>query len=75
MLVWARGKPRIFGTGFLVCGIIVCVALAFAIWTDALLPDTDIILDVIAPGVVYFLAILIGAVLAVVPFLVAAIRT
>jgi hypothetical protein len=75
LLVWSRGKPRIYGTGFLLVGIIVIAGAVAAVWSGAFLPGVSIVMDVLLPGVIYFLAIAIGAVLAVVPFLVAAIRT
>jgi hypothetical protein len=75
LLLWSRGAPRVYGAGFLVVGVIVLAGLFAVIWTGDFLPSVNIILDVVVPGVLYFLAIAIGAVLAIVPFLVAAIRT
>ncbi len=75
LLIWSRGKPRRYGAGFLAVGIIVTVGALAAVWSGAFLPGVSIIMDVLLPGVIYFLAIAIGAVLAVVPFLVAAIRS
>jgi len=75
LLVWSRGAPRVYGAGYLVVGIIVIAGAAAAVWTGAFLPGVSIIDDVVVPGVTYFLAIAVGAVLAVVMFLIAAIRS
>ena len=75
MLIWSRGKPRVYGTGFLVVGVIVLAATAVAILSGNIISGMGIIMDVLLPTVIYLLAIVIGAVLAIVPFLVVAIRT
>jgi len=75
LLVWSRGAPRVYGAGYLVVGIIVIAGTAAAVWSGAFLPGVSIIDDVVVPALTYFLAMIIGAVLAVVMFLVAAIRT
>ena len=75
MMIWSRGKPRVYGTGFLVVGVIVLGATAVAILSGNIISGMGIIMDVLLPTVIYLLAIVIGAVLAVVPFLVVAIRT
>jgi hypothetical protein len=75
LLIWSRGAPRVYGAGYLVVGIIVIAGALAAVWSGAFLPGVSIVMDVVVPGVIYFLAIAIGAVLAVVPFLVAAVRS
>ena len=75
LLVWSRGAPREYGAGFLAVGMTVIVGAVAAVQSGAFLPGVSIIMDVVVPGLIYFLAIAIGAVLAVVPFLVVAIRT
>lgn len=75
LVVFSRGKPRTFGVGFLGCGITVIVALAIVVMTGAFLGGTDIIFDVLVPALIYVAALGIGAVLAILPFLFAAIRS
>ena len=75
MMIWSRGKPRVYGTGFLVVGGIVLAATVLMILSGKIISGMSIIIDVLLPTVVYLVAIIIGAVLAIVPFLVVAIRT
>ena len=75
MLIWSRGKPRVYGTGFLVIGLTVLGAAMVSILNGNIISGMSIIMDVLLPTIIYLLAIGIGAVLAIVPFLVAAIRT
>ncbi len=75
MLIWSRGKPRVYGTGFLMIGVVVLAATALTILSGTVISGMSIIIDVLLPTVVYLVAIIIGAVLAIVPFLVVAIRT
>lgn len=75
MLIWSRGAPRIYGSGFLVVGIVVLAATAGAILGGIFLDGVAGVMDVLIPAVIYLLAIAAGAVLAVVPFLVVALRT
>ena len=75
LMIWARGRPRVYGTGILAVGIVVLAALVGMVTSGAFLQDVDIVSDVLVPGIVHLLAIALGAVLAIVPFLVAAIRS
>ena len=74
LMVWSRGGPRMFGAGFLAVGAAVVAGLALAVQRGVLMAGVNVIMDVIAPGLVYFLAVAIGAVLAVVPFILVAVR-
>lgn len=75
LLVWARGKPRIFGTGFLLVGVIVVVATLLVVSNGDPQSGINILMDALLPAVIYLLAVAIGAVLAILPFLVAAVRS
>jgi hypothetical protein len=75
LIVFSRGKPRIYGTGFLACGIVVLLSLVAAVMSGAILSGTSPVMDVIVPGLIYAMAFGVGAVLAILPFLFAAIRT
>lgn len=75
LLVWARGKPRIFGTGFLLVGVIVVVATLLVVSKGDPRSGINILMDALLPAVIYLLAVAIGAVLAILPFLVAAVRS
>lgn len=75
LLVWSNGKPRIWGTGIMSVGIVVIVATAYSVLSGAFLHGVNIVWDVLVPAVIYLLAIAAGAVLAILPFLVAAIRS
>ncbi|MEM4728730.1 MAG: hypothetical protein QXH42_03075 [Thermoplasmata archaeon] len=75
MLVWSRGSPRIYGAGFLCVGVVTIAALVLALRSGALAPDADAVADIILPGVVHFLGIAVGAVLAVLLFIIAAVRS
>ena len=73
--MFSRGKPRIYGTGFLACGLVVVLALVAAVMSGSILGGTSPVMDVIVPGLIYTMAFAVGAVLAIIPFLFAAIRT
>jgi hypothetical protein len=75
LIVFSRGKPRIYGTGFLGCGLVVVLALVAAILNGSLLSGQNIVMDIIVPGLIYTIAFAVGAVLALLPFLFAAIRS
>ncbi len=75
LVVLSRGKPRTFGAGFLGCGITVILALLAVIMSGAFMGGVNLIMDVFVPGLIYVAALAIGAVLAIVPFLLVAIRT
>lgn len=75
LIVFSRGKPRVYGSGFLACGLVVVLALVAAVMSGSILGGTSPVMDVIVPGLIYALAFAVGAVLAIIPFLFAAIRT
>jgi len=75
LIVFSRGKPRIYGTGFLACGLVVVLALVAAVMSGSILGGTSPVMDDIVPGLIYTMAFAVGAVLAIIPFLFAAIRT
>lgn len=75
LLIWSNGKPRIWGTGIAAVGIVVLAATVFVVLSGAFLKGVDIIWDVLAPAIIYLLAIVVGAVIAIIPFLVAAMRS
>ncbi|MBM4249481.1 MAG: hypothetical protein FJ149_08645 [Euryarchaeota archaeon] len=75
LLVFSRGKPRLYGGTFIVAGAAVLVVLLVALLRGVLLPGVNVIFDVLIPGLIYTAAFGIGAILALLPFLVVAVRT
>ncbi len=75
LLVWSRGRPRAYGAGFLIVGLLAATGSLEAVWTGALLPGASVLMDVVVPGLVYFLAIAVGAALAAALFLIAIVRS
>jgi hypothetical protein len=75
LIVFSRGKPRVYGSGFTACGLVVVLALVAAILNGSLLSGQNIVMDILVPGLIYTIAFAVGAVLALLPFLFAAIRS
>jgi len=75
LAVWSNGRPRIWGVGIGAVGMIALAATIYSVVSGAFLHGVDIIWDVLVPAVIFLLAVVVGAVLAIIPFLMAAIRS
>ncbi|MGQ9582803.1 MAG: hypothetical protein ACUVV6_04735 [Thermoplasmatota archaeon] len=75
LLIWSGGRPRAYGAGFLVAGVVAAACTLEAVWSGVLLRGASVLMDVIVPGVVYFIAIAVGAALAAALFLLAVVRS